>query len=160
MTLADKLTANVLWQPALTRWSSLSLGLVFFALAGVAPIVAYGQLELVTNKEAQCVFAGDTRNISVMFHNPGGQGFNDEIRARIFQTSSATAAQLSEAPWKKLQVLPGQTVLESAQLGFPSVAENGMQDSRSFHASGAYLPHRTKGRWRCNYQPAACVRRS
>jgi hypothetical protein len=43
------------------------------------------------------------------------------MRLRLFQTTSATAVQLDEKAWKKLSVLPGQTVLESASLGFPAV---------------------------------------
>jgi hypothetical protein len=53
--------------------------------------------------------------------NAGGQVFEGEIRARISQTSSATAVQVGEAAWKTLRVLPQQTVLESAQLDFPAV---------------------------------------
>ncbi len=106
---------------ALTRWAVLSLGLIFFTLAVATPAAAYGQLELITNKEAQCAFAGDARKISVTFHNPSNQTLENQIHARIFQTSSATAVQLSEMSWKKLQVLPQQTVLESAQLDFPPV---------------------------------------
>lgn len=121
MTLADKITANVSWQPAFTRRVSLSLGLVFFALAGAAPIAAYGQLELITNREAQCVFAGDAWNISIAFQNSSGQNFNSEIRARIYQASSATAVLLSDNPWKQVQVPAGETVLESATLNFPAV---------------------------------------
>jgi len=106
---------------ALTRRVSSSLSLIFFALAGAAPIVAYGQLELITNREAQCVFAGDARNVSVTFHNPGGKDFAGEIRTRIFQTSSATAVVHSENPWRLIQVPAGETVLASAPLDFPAV---------------------------------------
>jgi hypothetical protein len=121
MTLADKITANISWRPALTRRVLLSLGLVFFALAGAAPIATYGQLELITNKEAQCVFAGDARNISVTFRNPGGKDFAGEIRTRIFQTSSSTAVFISENSWRLIQVPAGETVLGSAPLDFPAV---------------------------------------
>lgn len=106
---------------ALTRRASSSLGLIFFALAGSAPIMAYGQLELITNKEAQCVFAGNARNISVTFRNPDGNDFAGEIRTRIFQTSSATAILISEKPWKQIEVPVAETVLASAALNFPAV---------------------------------------
>ena len=59
--------------------------------------------------------------VTVVWHNAGDKTVETEIRARMLQTSSATAVQLSELPWKKLQVLPGQTVIESAQLDFPPV---------------------------------------
>ncbi len=39
----------------------------------------------------------------------------------MLQNSSATAIRLGEVAWKRLQVLPGQTVLETAQLDFPLV---------------------------------------
>jgi hypothetical protein len=43
------------------------------------------------------------------------------MRTRLYQTSSATAAPLSEEAWKKIEILPGQTVLESASMDFPAV---------------------------------------
>ena len=113
--------ANFPKRAALIWRFSLLLGLIFFALAGAAPIVAYGQLEPITNREAQCVFAGDARNISITLHNSGGQNFNREVRTRIYQTSSATAVLLSENPWRQIQVPAGETVLESAALDFPAV---------------------------------------
>jgi hypothetical protein len=121
MNPANKMMANLLKHNALTRRVSFSLGLILFALASAAPIVAYGQLELITNREAQVVFAGAARNISVAFLNPGGQDFAGEIRTRIFQTSSATAVLTSESPWRLMQVPAGETVLASAPLDFPSV---------------------------------------
>lgn len=79
-------------------------------------------LEMVAGTAApQCVFPGPARNISVIFHNPGDRITESDVHARIFQTTSATAVLLSEKPWKKLQVLPGQTVMESAPLEFPAV---------------------------------------
>jgi hypothetical protein len=82
---------------------------------------ADAQLQLVTNAGPQNVFFGAAENISVTFHNPGGQNFNGEIRARIYQASSATTVLISENPWKQLQVPADETVLESAALNFPAV---------------------------------------
>jgi hypothetical protein len=82
---------------------------------------ANAQLQLVTNAGPQCIFLGEAKRISVIFHNPAEQDFKGEILARIFQTSSASAVQLGEVPWKELRVLPGQTVLESVPLDFPAV---------------------------------------
>jgi len=90
-------------------------------LACLSPGVARAQLELITNTAPQCVFSGQGRSISATFHNAGGQDFKNQISTRISQASSATAVSLGERPWKVLQVLPGQTVLESAQLDFPMV---------------------------------------
>jgi hypothetical protein len=83
--------------------------------------VAHAQLQLVTNAEPQSVFFGAAKNISVTLHNFSGKNFNDEIRTRIFQASSATTVLLSEIPWKQIQVPAGETVLESAGLDFPAV---------------------------------------
>lgn len=105
----------------LTWGTSLSLGLFFFALAGASPRMAYGQLELTADKEAQRVFAGEMRKITLSWHNAGDKIAAADIRARLYQTSSATAAPLAEKSWKKLEVLPGQTVLESALIDFPAV---------------------------------------
>ena len=44
-----------------------------------------------------------------------------EIRTRLYQTSSATVAPISEKPRKKIEILPGQTVLESLSMDFPAV---------------------------------------
>ena len=85
------------------------------------PWAAFAQLQLLPDQQPQRVFAGDARKIAVVWHNAGDNTAEAEIRARISQTSSATAIRLGEAPWKKLQVLPRQTVLESARLDFPPV---------------------------------------
>ena len=59
--------------------------------------------------------------INVRFRNPSASPVAADLRTRLYQASSATAAPLGEAPWKKLAVLPGQTVLESATATFPAV---------------------------------------
>lgn len=91
------------------------------AIACFWPTAIFAQVQLLPDKEPQQVFAGVARQIAVVWHNGGDQIFAGEIRARILQTSSATAVQVGEAPWKALQVLPQQTVLESASLAFPEV---------------------------------------
>ncbi len=90
-------------------------------LAGLGPVSALAQVQLVADKEPQRAFVGAARQIAVVWHNGSDQGFAGEIRARILQTSSATAVPVSEAAWKTLRMLPKQTVLESAQLDFPPV---------------------------------------
>jgi hypothetical protein len=92
-------------------------------LLGIAgwPVAALAELQLLPGGESPGVFAGEARKISTVWHNDGDKVWEGEISARIFQTSSATVVRLSEMPWKKLQVLPGQTVIESVQLDFPAV---------------------------------------
>src|ERR1700722_20003471 len=86
-------------------------------LAGAAK----AQLQIASDKDLQSVFVGDARKITVVWHNAGDKIAEAEIRSRIIQTSSATAVQLGETPWKKLQILPQQTVIESVLLNFPAV---------------------------------------
>lgn len=78
-------------------------------------------LQLVPDREAQCVFAGGARVIGVTWKNSGVAAVAAGIRVRVYQTTSATAVLWREAAWKTLQVLPGQTVVESARLDFPDV---------------------------------------
>jgi hypothetical protein len=94
---------------------------LLLALAYSWPSVAPAQLQLLSNLEPQEVFAGDARTITVVWRNVGNKPFMAEIHVRVFQTTSATAIQLGESLWKKLQVLPEQTILESAQLNFPAL---------------------------------------
>ena len=90
-------------------------------LAALAPSSALAQLQTLLDKEPQRVFAGEGRRITVVFHNPQGSAVDADLHTRLYQSSSATALPLGDVPWKKLQVLPGQTVLESATMTFPSV---------------------------------------
>lgn len=90
-------------------------------MAACWPGAASAQLQLLPDREPQRVFAGDARRITVTWHNAGDKSAGADVRTRLSQTSSATAAPLSEKPWKKLEILPGQTVLESAPMDFPTV---------------------------------------
>ena len=82
---------------------------------------ASAHLQLVPDQVRQQVFAGDARNIVVIWRKAGNQRVALEIGARFFQTSSAPAIRLADKAWKKLQMCPRQTVLESADLDFPAV---------------------------------------
>jgi len=90
-------------------------------IASCTPGAVRAQLQLLPDKEPQRVFAGNARTVIVVWHNAGYNTADAEIRARLLQTSSATTVRLGETPWKTLQMLPRQTVLESAQLDFPAV---------------------------------------
>jgi hypothetical protein len=85
------------------------------------PAMAGTQLQLLSDPQAQQLFAGAAKTVSVTFFNPGNENFEAAIHLRVFQTSSATAVPLGEWPWKQLEVLPRQTIVESAQLEFPAV---------------------------------------
>lgn len=82
---------------------------------------AYAQLTVLPDAIPQRAFGSDIQNITVLFHNGGQEQFQADLRIRMFQASSATAARLNESPWKKLYVLPGQTIVGSAEISFPKV---------------------------------------
>lgn len=84
--------------------------------AGLWPLVTFGQLEVQPQDEPQGIFGGDSRLVSVTFHNPSAKDLETEIHVRLFQASSATAVLVEDLPWKKLRVLGGQRVIESARL--------------------------------------------
>lgn len=79
------------------------------------------QLEVVGEKEPPRVFGGRESEIPLLLRNPGNTVHENDIQMRLMQLTSATAAPVSEAPWKQLQVLPRQTVVETAALEFPAV---------------------------------------
>lgn len=99
----------------------LQSSLLGLLLAALWPPSVLAQLQALPDKEPQCTFTGEGRKISVLLHNAGGDLVEAALRTRLYQAGSATAAPLGEAPWKKLTVLPGQTVLESAAVTLPPV---------------------------------------
>ena len=90
-------------------------------LLGAFTGTARGDLAVVRDGEPTRVFAGAARQIAVVWQHTGDAAVTADVRMRLIQTSSATAVTIGEWPWKKLQVLPGQTVLEKASLDFPEV---------------------------------------
>ena len=95
----------------------LAVGVAIFLLA---PALS-AQLAVVAKPEPQNVFGGAPHKINVTFHNAGTETITTNLDIQLFQTSSSTAVLLGQTPWKKLEVLPGQTVLESAEVNFPAV---------------------------------------
>jgi hypothetical protein len=88
----------------------------------LVPLAALAQLEIMPPETPATVFAGRAATIKVLFHNPTDAAVETEISTRLFQASSATVVPLGEVqPWKKLRVLPKQTVLESFDVTLPSV---------------------------------------
>ncbi len=85
------------------------------------PLAGRAQLELLPDQEPQQVFGGEARTITVRWHNTGQRPVGQELSTLLYQASSATAAALGTAPWKNLEILPGQTVIESVKLSFPAV---------------------------------------
>ena len=96
--------------------------LCIILLLGLGPSVTWSQLQVVPDESLQAVFAGAPQKIKVILRNPGEKTAQADLRTRLFQVSSATLMPVGDAqPWKKLEVLPGQTVIESATLTFPEV---------------------------------------
>ncbi|MFO1514098.1 MAG: hypothetical protein U1F83_14490 [Verrucomicrobiota bacterium] len=95
----------------------LLAGLVAVVMAGTA----LAQLQLLPDSQPQAVFGGGRRALELRWRNAGNETMNGDVSARLLQASSATVVLVSDSPWKKLQVLPGQTVVESATLDFPAV---------------------------------------
>ncbi len=94
-------------------------GLAIVLTLGISPIRA--RLQLLPDEEPQRVFAGEARPIELIWRNPGTKLVATELRFRLHQASSATTIPLEEKLWKKLEVLPGQTLMERASLDIPAV---------------------------------------
>lgn len=92
------------------------------AAACLWPGLACAQLELLPDREPQEMFAGYARPVRVIFHNAAETALGLKLRTQLYQAGSATVIPLgSPREWKELQLLPGQTVLESITLDFPDV---------------------------------------
>src|ERR1051325_5250005 len=93
--------------------------------AGVAvlvPAIVVGQVQVLTRDALPNVFGGDPRQQSLLVRNATSEPAETDARFQLVQTSSSTATPLSVSmPWKKLRVLAGQTVVESASVTFPEV---------------------------------------
>ena len=107
------------WKIPQSRRLKAALPILLFA--ALCPFVAPAQVKVLRDDEPQCVFSGKEEKIKVLVHNPGASPVVADLRSRLYQASSATAAPLGETPWKKLTVLSGQAVLESTTLAFPPV---------------------------------------
>ena len=98
----------------------LAIGALSLLLT-VRVFASAAQLQLAPDKKPIALFSGEARSLPVIFRNPTAAPVSSEVRMRLVQTSSATAAPFADLPWKRLEVLPGQTVLESARLDLPAV---------------------------------------
>lgn len=88
----------------------------------VLPNLLLGQLRISKDESPQRLFAGEGRSLQVTLQNPDSETIEVSLRTQIYQTTSATAIPLGQPQdWKRLQVLPHQTVRESVSLSFPSV---------------------------------------
>jgi hypothetical protein len=115
---------RIWWQSARTFGFRIShprpLPFVLQAIL-VLPLTCAAQLELLPPPEPPQLFGGRTRTLSLTWHNPGNETLRQPLSMRLCQASSATVIPLDTTPWKTLEMLPGQTVIESAQVTFPEV---------------------------------------
>ena len=89
-------------------------------LAAALPAVE-PQPRVVPDAEPQYVFGGGARSVPVVWNYRGSHSIRSAVHVRLSQLSSATVAPWDGFLWKQFQALPGQTVLETAALDFPSV---------------------------------------
>jgi hypothetical protein len=97
----------------------LLLSLVF--LSETASFAAEAPIQLLSASGPQHVFGGGKRTLPLQWRNFGEKMASVEIQCALFQASSGTVIPVGKVSWKNLSVLPGQTVLESALLEFPTV---------------------------------------
>src|SRR5215472_6038703 len=93
---------------------------ILLTLAWAWPWLAAAQ-QVQPDLEPCHLFAGAGRRIPLVWHNADDRAVTNDVRLRLYQTSSTTAAPLVERFWKRLTVLPGQIVLETASLELPAV---------------------------------------
>jgi hypothetical protein len=89
-------------------------------MSSLALLPLFAALQFVPSAP-QAVFAGDTRQLQVKWRNPDDEPVRLEIRARLLQAASTTAAPAGELASRELHVLPHQTIVETAAISFPAV---------------------------------------
>jgi len=88
----------------------------------LSPLLAYGQLVLVADETPATIFAGQPAAIRVVFRNTGDAAVETELHTRLYQVAAGVRMPVGEAQlWKKLTVLPQQTVVESFPITVPEV---------------------------------------
>ena len=102
-------------QPQMGRCGRLA------AVLCALPAVVWAQLQVLPEDRPQQVFGGAARQIAVTLRNAAPEPTAAALRTRLYQTSTTTAILFRETAWKPLQVLPGQTITETATLDFPAV---------------------------------------
>jgi hypothetical protein len=92
------------------------------AIGLLCPLIVSAQLELVPDEQMPAVFARRPQKIRMIFHNSSNETAEANVQTRLRQLSFGSAMPVSDAqPWKRLRVLPQQTVLETYRATFPAV---------------------------------------
>ena len=91
-----------------------------FLIAALVP--AQAELVLVADETPAAIFAGQPSAIRVVFRNTGDAAVETELSTRLYQVASGVRMPVGAAQvWKKLTVLPQQTVIESFPITVPEV---------------------------------------
>jgi hypothetical protein len=86
------------------------------------PLIAYAEAEVIPDPVPQAAFAESSQEIKLFVRNPGKNPTEANLRFRLYQVSSSTLMPVGDIQeFKKLQILPSQTLLDCATVKFPSV---------------------------------------
>lgn len=95
---------------------------VLLAMIAVLPLTALAEFVWLPADMPQTVFGDGQQVLKAVIRNSGETTESKDVRVRLYQTGSETMAPVGKAwLWKKLTVLPGQTVLEEITLTLPKV---------------------------------------
>ena len=114
--------ARRLSHAARTALSTLFKRTIIAALALLCPAAASAQIAVVPDEQPPAVFAGREQTIRVMFRNSSNEAAEANVQTRLRQLSFGSAMPVGDAqPWKRLRLLPQQTVVEAYAAKFPTV---------------------------------------
>jgi hypothetical protein len=113
--------------PGLTCTSLLPTALAWKRMVGslvslMGTLATWAQIEFLPATAPQAIFGGQPSTIGVTLCNRGAETAQSEFSTRLLQVSSATVMPVSQPqPWKRIQVLAGQTLVESVPVRLPEV---------------------------------------
>jgi len=84
-------------------------------------VSAFCDIEFLAPPQMDTVFSDADRRICVTIRNSGAEAFERQLHYSIKQVAGSVTAPVALVPWKKLHLLPGQTVIECEMLSFPAV---------------------------------------
>lgn len=79
------------------------------------------EIEVVPQPQPESVFSGASRQICITLRNSGQEPFQGEMHYALKQKAQGVVAPIARAAWKKIHILPTQTVIECGNMSFPSV---------------------------------------
>lgn len=95
---------------------------VILVIAAVAhPGNCAAESRVIIRAEPQPAFCGRAVWIPVTIENPQPVPFDADIRLQLFQLSSSTTAPVSQFSWKRIRVLPRQTLCDAVPITFPEI---------------------------------------